>query len=153
FDYHDRGFVRSIAGWFHDRPLLQPGLHLPFEEDAGQGRKRPLPILHAERRIREQALDELKRCLELAERLPIGYVVLHLGAPREAFTPVKFDFAYSAIAAIQAFAGVHVLLENLPNEVATMDRLREFKAVAQLSETGICYDTGHGLLDLNAVEA
>lgn len=160
FDYHDRAFVRSIAGWFQDKPLLRPALHLPFEEDLGKGRKRTLPLLDAERRPREQAMDEMKRCLEIVERLPVAHVVLHLGATGESFSPAKFDLSYSAIAMMQAFAGVHILLETLPNEISTPDRLREFLSVAQVADAGICYDTGHGRLqepkpglDLNSVEA
>jgi len=160
FDYHDRGFIRSITAWFQDKPLPRPALHLPFEEDSGHGRKRMLPLLNPERRMREQAMDEMKRCLEIVERLPVAYVVLHLGAPGEAFSPAKFDLAYSAIAMMQMFAGVHILLETLPNEMGTPDRLREFLTVAQVADVGICYDTGHGRLqepksglNLNSVEA
>src|SRR5215831_18401932 len=99
FHYTDRGFTRSICGWFHENAGLLPSLHLPFEEDAGYGKKRPLALLDPERRVREQAMDQIKRCLELVERLPVAYAVLHVGRPGENFTPVKFDFAYAAIAA------------------------------------------------------
>jgi sugar phosphate isomerase/epimerase len=160
FDYHDRAFVRSIAGWFQDKPLPRATLHLPFEEDLGQGRKRTLPLLHAEKRLREQVMDEMKRSLEIVERLAVAHVVLHLGASGESFSPAKLDLSYSAIAMMQAFAGVHILLETLPNDIATPNRLREFLSVAQVADAGICYDTGHGRLqepkpglDLNSVEA
>jgi sugar phosphate isomerase/epimerase len=147
FDFHDRAFLRSVAAWFQDNALPAPGLHLPFEEDLGHGKKRPIPLLDPERRMRQDAVDEMKRCLELAERLPIDYAVLHLGTPGEEFNPLKFDFAYAAVAAIQAFAGVRVVLENIPNGVATLDRLLEFKSAAQLPDIGICYDTGHGRIE------
>jgi sugar phosphate isomerase/epimerase len=74
----------------------------------------------------------------------LSHVVLHLGNPRDEFTPVVFDHAYAAIALIRAFAGVQVMIENIPNEISTFDRIEEFKSVSQLPDIGICYDTGHG---------
>jgi sugar phosphate isomerase/epimerase len=74
---------------------------------------------------------------------------MHLGNPGEPFTPLAFDFAYAAIAQIRAFAGVQVMIENIPNEISTIGRIEEFKAVAQLPDIGICYDTGHGHLQQN----
>src|SRR5437867_3998040 len=144
FDFHDRPFLRSVARWFQENALASPSLHLPFEEDLGHGPKRPISLTHPERRNRENAMDETKRCLELAERIPIDYAVLHLGGPGEHFEPAKFDLAYAAIAGIQAFSGVRVFLENIPNEIATLDRLLEFKTVAELPDVGIRYDTGPG---------
>src|SRR5262245_16264909 len=104
FDFHNRSLVRSVARWFQENAFAAPSIHLPFE----------VPVVHTERRIREQAMDELKRSLELTEFTPVDYVVLHLGNARDRFTAARFDFAYAAIYAVRAFAGVRVLLENLP---------------------------------------
>lgn len=93
---------------------------------------------------RQLAIDDTKRCLEFADLLPVDFVVLHLGVPGQAFNPVLFDRAYTAVAAIQAFSGVRVLLETLSNEFATPERLAEFRTAAQLPHLGICYDTAHG---------
>ena len=41
------------------------------------------------------------------------------------------------------------MIENIPNEISTIERIEEFKAVAQVSDLGICYDTGHGHLQGN----
>src|SRR5262249_23361534 len=43
-----------------------------------------------------------------------------------------------------AFSGVEVMIENIPNEISTLERIEEFKAVSQIPDLGICYDTGHG---------
>ena len=74
---------------------------------------------------------------------------MHLGNPGDKFTPVAFDYAYAAVAQIRAFAGVRVMVENIPNEISTIDRIQEFKRVADIPDIGICYDTGHGHLQRN----
>jgi sugar phosphate isomerase/epimerase len=76
--------------------------------------------------------------------MPLRFVVLHLGAQGQPFNPVAFDHAYRAIATIQSFAGVRILLETLANDIATFERIRQFTDAAQIRDVGICYDTGHG---------
>jgi hypothetical protein len=143
FDFHNRALIRAIGRWFEENETPAPGLHLPFEETLSPGITRPLSVAAREARLRQEALDEIKRCLELADRIGLAYAVLHIGVPGQDFHPVVFDYAYAAVASIQAFAGIRVLLENLPNAIATAGHIEEFKAVAQLSNVGFCYDTGH----------
>jgi sugar phosphate isomerase/epimerase len=133
-DYHKRSVLRDIARWFRENELPAPSLHLPFEKD----------ILSGDQFERQAARDEFKRCLELNDSLPLRFVVLHLGAPGQEFNPVFFEHAYAAVATIQSFSGVRVLLETLRNGVATFARIDEFRQAAQLPNLGICYDTGHG---------
>jgi sugar phosphate isomerase/epimerase len=71
---------------------------------------------------------------------------MHLGNPNDKFTPVAFEYAYAAISQVRAFAGVEVMIENIPNEISTIERIEEFKSVSQVQDLGICYDTGHGHL-------
>jgi sugar phosphate isomerase/epimerase len=82
----------------------------------------------------------------LADQIELAYAVMHIGNPYEAFSPVAFEHAYAAIARIRAFSGVNVMIENIPNEISTLERIEEFKTVSNLPDIGICYDTGHGLL-------
>ena len=140
FNYHNRSGVRSIARWFADVELPSPSLHLPVERP-GEQVLSPRPV------ERQRALDEIKRCLELCDLMPVRSVVLHLGEPGQPFNPVVFDQAYAAIAVIQSFAGVQVLLETLGNDIATFERIEEFRNAAQIPNVGICYDTGHGEMD------
>ena len=146
FDFHDRALLRGIGRWFTENELPAPSLHLPFIENVSPEAKIWISVLDPERRRREGAMDEIKRSLELVDQIPLAYVVLHLGNPREAFNPVAFDYAYSAIAQIRSFAGAEVMVENIPNEISTIERIQEFKKVSGLEEIGICYDTGHGHL-------
>lgn len=143
-DFHDRNLMRAIARWFQENALPPPSLHLPFVENVGPARRIWISVLEPERRDREQAFDEIKRSLELADYLALDYVVMHLGNPKEKFSPVAFEYAYAAIAQIRAFAGVDVLVENIPNEISTLERLEEFRQVSRMADIGICYDTGHG---------
>ncbi len=145
-DFHDRSVLKAIVQWFQDNEVPPPSLHLPFMENIARGEIRWISILDSEKTGRERAIDEVKRCLELADRMPVAYVVLHLGVPDQKFSPVHFDYAYAAIERIRGFAGVRVMLENIPNEVSTLSRIREFISVSELHEVGICYDTGHGHL-------
>jgi len=137
FNYRNRTVLRDTARWFRDNEVGSPSLHLPFEED----------VLAAGQNERQRALDEFKRCLEFGDLLQVPHVVLHLGAVHQEFNPVFFEYAYMAISLIQSFSGARVLLETLENSIATFDRITEFKAVAQIPNIGICYDTGHGEVD------
>ncbi|HEY2382622.1 MAG TPA: sugar phosphate isomerase/epimerase family protein [Terriglobia bacterium] len=143
-DFHNRGLLRAIGRWFQENALPAPSLHLPFVENTGHTQRIWISVLEPERRQREAALDEIKRSLELANYVQLDYAVMHLGNPKEKFSLVAFEHAYAAIAQIRAFAGVEVVLENIPNEISTMERLEEFKRVSQAPDIGICYDTGHG---------
>jgi sugar phosphate isomerase/epimerase len=47
---------------------------------------------------------------------------------------------------LRAFAkplGVRVLVENIPNELSTPDRLIEFIRTTHFDDVGVCFDTGH----------
>lgn len=155
-DFHNRSLLRAIGRWFQENALPAPSLHLPFIENVGPTQRIWISVLEPERRHREAAVDEVKRSLELADHVQLDYVVMHLGNPREKFSPVAFEYAYAAITEIRAFAGVEVVVENIPNEISTMERLEEFKRVSQALDIGICYDTGHGHIqgvtaDLNGI--
>jgi sugar phosphate isomerase/epimerase len=145
-DFHDRSLLRSIGRWFNETALPAPSLHLPFIEHVSPSQKNWISVLEPERRAREVAMDEIKRSLELNDHVRLSYAVMHLGNPKDAFNIVAFDYAYAAISQIRAFAGVEVMIENIPNEISTIERIQEFKKVSDLEGVGICYDTGHGHL-------
>ena len=52
----------------------------------------------------------------------------------------------TSIEHLRAFAkplGVRVLLENIPNELSTPERLIEFIRTTHFDDMGVCFDTGH----------
>ncbi len=146
FDFHQRSLIRSIARWFEENEALPPSVHLPFAEPYSRDRAIDLATFAPEERQRQRALDELKRCMELAEFIRLDYVVMHFGVDGQAFNPVLLEYAYAAIAAVQRFSGAKVLIENTLNDASTYEHVREFISAAHLQQVGICYDVGHGYL-------
>lgn len=146
-DYHDREVQRQIVDWFRSNPTEARSLHLPYSEPTGKTSFRWISALASEERDRQASLDELKRALEITDRIPVSWVVLHLGVPGQQWSPVHMEYAYAAVDMIRKFSGTPILIENLRNEISRPERIREFIRVAELPETGICYDVGHGHLD------
>ena len=58
----------------------------------------------------------------------------------------KFDAALSSIEHLRAFAkplGVRMLIENIPNELSTPEKLKELLKTGHFGDVGVCFDTGH----------
>ena len=75
---------------------------------------------------RIEAMDEIKRALEIAEQIPFRFLIQHLGTSNEMFDDRKFEAAMTSVEHLRAFAkplGVRILLENIPNELSAPDRL------------------------------
>jgi sugar phosphate isomerase/epimerase len=94
---------------------------------------------------RLEMVDEIKRALEVAEIIPFRYLIQHMGVGGEEYDMRKVDAAFSALEELSIFArqrGVHILLENIPNELSTAERLLQFE---ELTHLGLSYvfDTGH----------
>ena len=89
-------------------------------------------------------VDEIKRALEIAEVVPFRYLVQHMGVGGEEFDMRKFDAAFSALEELNLFArqrGVEILLENIPNELSSAERLLLFE---ELTHLGMNYRFRHG---------
>ena len=70
----------------------------------------------------------------------------HIGNPDEAFDEKKFEAAMTSVEHLRAFAkplGVRVLVENIPNELSTPERLVEFIHTMHFDDIGVCFDCGH----------
>ena len=148
FDYHDPNHVRDVAQWFEDHEVKLHSLHAPLYADFDWGRSgRPaVSLTYLEKRQRIDSMEEIKRALEVAERLPFRYLVLHLGLTNEEYDLAKFDAALTSLEHLKIFAkerGVQVLLENTPNELSTPERLLEFIHYTRMEDLRICFDTGH----------
>jgi sugar phosphate isomerase/epimerase len=91
-------------------------------------------------------MDEIKRAIEVAEQVPFRYLIQHIGNGGENFDEAKFDAAMTSIEHLRAFAkplGVRLLVENIPNELSTPEKLVEFIHVSHFEDVGICFDVGH----------
>src|SRR5437764_15439885 len=91
-------------------------------------------------------MDEIKRAIELAEQIPFRFLIQHIGLPNESHDERKFEAAMTSVEHLRAFAkplGVRVLLENIPNDRSTPDRLVEFIRTTHFDDVGVRFDTGH----------
>jgi sugar phosphate isomerase/epimerase len=148
-DYANRKqHVREIADWFRTSGVSLNSVHAPLYADYERGRAGapPINIASTDRANRVDAMDEIKRALEVAEQIPFRFLVQHLGVSGESFDDHKFEAAMTSIEHLRAFAkplGVRILLENIPNELSTPERLVEFIRAAHFDDVGVCFDFGH----------
>ncbi len=152
-DYANRkAHVKEIADWFRGSGIPLNSVHSPLYADYEWGRAGapPVNVASTDRASRVEAMDEIKRALEIAEQIPFRFLVQHLGTPNESFDEKKFEAAMTSIEHLRAFAkplGVRILLENIPNELSTPDRLVEMIRSAHFDDVGVCFDFGHAHMD------
>lgn len=148
-DYANRkAHVKEIAEWFRGSGIPLNSVHSPLYADYDWGRTGadPINLASTDRAGLVDAMDEVKRALEIAEQIPFRFLVQHLGLPNESFSDKKFESAMTSIEHLRAFAkplGVRVLLENIPNELSTPEKLVEMIHAAHFDDVGICFDFGH----------
>lgn len=151
-DYANRkAHVKEIAEWFRTSGIPLNSVHSPLFADYEWGRAGapPVNIASTDRAGRIDAMDEIKRALEIAEQIPFRFLVQHIGVGNESFNDKKFEAAMTSIEHLRAFAkplGVRILLENIPNELSTPDKLIEMIHGAHFDDVGVCFDFGHAHL-------
>jgi len=147
-DYRNKAQVAELGHWFRDAQLKLHSLHLPMFSDDQWGRTGPnsvLTITETSKPKRIEMVDEIKRAIEVAEEIPCRFAIQHLGVSGEEFDLKKWDAAFTAMEDLNLFArarGVEILLENIPNELSSGERLMGFLAMTHL-KNGLCFDTGH----------
>jgi sugar phosphate isomerase/epimerase len=147
FDYRARDVVREFREWFAEHGLRLHSLHAPTSRDVSASRESaaPISIADLERVRRLDAVDEIKRALEVAESIPCRVLVLHLGG-REPLDDRRRDAAFNSLEHLCIFAkqrGVTIALENTPDEMATPWALRQFVEETRLRDLRLCFDAGH----------
>jgi len=63
----------------------------------------PVNIASTDRAHRIDAMDEIKRALEVAEQIPFRFLVQHIGNPDEEFDERKFEAAMTCVEHLRAF--------------------------------------------------
>jgi sugar phosphate isomerase/epimerase len=150
-DYHDAAQIGELGHWFRDSPLKLHAVHSPLHNDDVWGRSGPqavLDITEGQKAKRMAIVDEIKRAIEIAEKVPYRYLVQHLGTPDQAIDERRIDAAFSSLDEIRVFAGqrgVEVLLENIPNGMSSAEKLNDFLAATHLN-LNYCFDIGHAHL-------
>jgi len=147
-DYRDKAQIAELGHWFRDSPLKLHSLHSPMYNDEIWGRSGPhavVTITEQTKARRMESVDEIKRAIEIAEVIPFKYLIQHMGVSGEEFDMRKFDAAFAALEELKLFAGargVEVLLENIPNELSSAERLLQFEELTHLG-LNFVFDTGH----------
>ena len=147
-DFHDKAQIAELGHWFRDSDLTLHSLHSPMYTDEIWGRSGPhalISITEPVKSVRLTKVDEIKRALEIAETVPFRYLVQHMGVSGEEYDPRKVDAAFSALEELSIFArqrGVEILLENIPNELSSAERLLQFDELTHLG-LNFAFDTGH----------
>src|SRR5215831_2417126 len=147
-DYHNKAQINELGHWFRDSELKLHSLHSPMYNDEFWGRSGPHAVINITEPVKGARLhmvDEIKRALEIADVIPVRYLVQHMGVAGEEFDMRRVDAAFPALEQINLFArarGVEVLLENTPNDLSSAERLLTFE---DLTHVGLnyCFDTGH----------
>ena len=103
-------------------------------------------MIHPEKSRRIDAMDEIKRAIESAERIPLRNIVIHLGERDDTWSPRTIECALTALEHLGAFArplGVRLLVENLLSEPTTPEHLVTILEMGHLDAVGVCLDLGH----------
>jgi sugar phosphate isomerase/epimerase len=158
FDYRTGDDARELAAWLSGNQLTLHSIHSPTTRDFHLNRESgaPLSICDPERLRRQEAVDEIKRALDLVEHIPFRYCIQHVARQRDLPDDRKWDAAFSSLEHLSLFArqrGVTLALENTPGEMATPVNLKAFLEQTRLSNVKLCFDAGHAHMEGGALEA
>lgn len=151
FDYTSKQEVQTMAAALSKYGLSLVSLHAPTSRDLSPTREggAPLSICEIERVRRVDAMDELKRVIDVAEDLPYSRLILHMGGSRETADPRKRDAAFSSLEHLilhGRHAGVSIAVENTLSEMGDPAYLRAFVDETRLTGLRFNFDVGHAHL-------
>ncbi len=158
FDYRAPEVVRETADWFAGHRMKLHSLHGPTSRDFRPGRDgaTPVSLSDLERVRRLDAVDGIKRAIDVAEHLPFEIMVLHVAAARDEPDQRRWDAAFTSLEHLVLFArqrGVTLALENTPGEMATPAKLRHFIEDTRLPGLRLCFDSGHAHMEAGSLQA
>ena len=99
FDYANRKqHIVEIGNWFRTSGIKLNSVHSPLTMDYEWGKRGgpSLNIAEVDKRPRIEAMDEIKRAIEIAEQIPFKYLVQHIGVGGEEFDEKKLDAAMTS---------------------------------------------------------
>ncbi len=141
FEYSTKSEIQAMASALEQHGLQLVSLHAPTSRDMSAMRESgtPLSICEVERVRRIEAMDELKRVIDVADDLPYARLILHMGGARETADPRKRDAAFSSLEHLilhAHHAGVTICVENTMSEMGDPGYLRAFVDETRLSDIG-----------------
>ncbi len=155
FNYALPQAVRDLGGALGEYHLALHSLHAPTERGtSGRGSGVPISIADPERIRRQDAVDEMKRALEVAEAIPFRCFVQDLATGHQAADPRKLDAAFNSLEILTIFAkhrGVAIALRNTPNEIGSPATLVQFVKDTHLNNLRFCFDIGHAHIEGDAL--
>ena len=151
FEYSTKPEIQAMASALEQHGLKLVSLHAPTSRDMSAMRESgtPLSICEVERVRRIEAMDELKRVIDVADDLPYARLILHMGGARETADPRKRDAAFSTLEHLilhAHHAGVTICVENTTSEMGDPAYLRVFVDETRLTGLRFNFDIGHAHL-------
>src|SRR5215831_2613542 len=151
FEYSQKPEVRAMGSALEAHRLQLVSLHAPTSRDLSAMRESgtPLSICEVERVRRIEAMDELKRVIDVADDLSYARLILHMGGSRETADPRKRDAAFSSLEHLvlhARHAGVTICVENTLSEMGSPGNLRAFVDETRLTGLRFNFDIGHAHL-------
>src|SRR5947207_12048568 len=151
FDYGSKQEIQALRSALEANRMTLSSLHAPTSRDMSPTRESgtPLSICEVERVRRIEAMDELKRAIDVSEELRFSRMVLHMGGTRETADPRKRDAAFSSLEHLVLHAhhaGVTLAMENTTSEMGDPAYLRSFVDETRLSGLRFNFDIGHAHL-------
>src|SRR5216684_6042893 len=151
FEYSTKLEIQAMASALEQHGLQLASLHAPTSRDMSAMRESgtPLSICEVERVRRIEAMDELKRVIDVADDLPYARLILHMGGSRETADPRKRDAAFSTLEHLilhAHHAGVAICIENTTSEMGDPSYLRAFVDETRLTGLRFNFDIGHAHL-------
>jgi sugar phosphate isomerase/epimerase len=151
FEYSMKPEIRAIQDALEAHHLQLVSMHAPTSRDLSAMRESgtPLSICEVERVRRIEAMDELKRVIDVADDLPYARLILHMGGARETADPRKRDAAFSTLEHLilhAHHAGVTICVENTTSEMGDPAYLRAFVDETRLTGLRFNFDIGHAHL-------
>jgi sugar phosphate isomerase/epimerase len=152
FAYADQQAIRELSEALGECHLTLHSLHAPTQRDLAPGRESgfPISISDPERVRRLDAVDEVKRAIEVAERIPFKYLIQHIGHSRQPNDGRNLDAAFNSLEHLVVFAkhrGVTIALENTPGELGAPAALQQFIQETHLNDLRFCFDSGHAHIE------
>jgi sugar phosphate isomerase/epimerase len=151
FDYGSKQEIQALKSALETNRMTLSSLHAPTSRDLSATRESgtPLSICEVERVRRIEAMDELKRAVDVAEELRFSRMVLHMGGSRETADARKRDAAFSSLEHLVLHAhhaGVTLAVENTTSEMGDPVYLRAFVDETRLTGLRFNFDIGHAHL-------
>lgn len=161
FDYHDAAAIDELARWLEAHKLSLHSIHAPIVERHVNGQWiGPLSLAAPIEADRARAVAETAAALEVARRIRVGFIVVHLGHADPTALPGTENSLRAAtrsleeVCAVAAPLGVRVAVEVIPNRLSSAEALvRLLEDEIDLPDAGICLDFGHALLMGDVVDA